>query len=220
MAALVLFGTGHEAMVAHCYFSCDTPHHVAAFTVDADRLDGSTFLGLPVVAFDEVATAFPPSDYKMHVPIAYTRVNRLRAEKYHAAKVMGYELLTYISSKAIVWPGLEIGDNCFVAEKAVIQPYARIGNNVVINPGSHVGHHTIVKDHCFLSVNVTILGGVTVEPYCMFGGNATVRNLITIARESVIGAGAIVLRDTQARGVYGGVAARLLPKSSDTLEKF
>jgi sugar O-acyltransferase (sialic acid O-acetyltransferase NeuD family) len=220
MAELVLFGTGHEAMVAHYYFSCDTEHCVAGFTVDADRVKSCTFLNLPVVAFEEVASSFPPSSYKMHVPIAYTRVNKLRAEKYHAAKAMGYELVTYISSKAIVWPDLQIGDNCFVAERAVIQPYARIGNNVVINPGSHVGHHTVVKDHCFLSVNVTILGGVTVEPYCMFGGNATVRNLITVARESVIGAGALVLRDTRERGVYVGQAARLLPTLSDTLEKF
>jgi sugar O-acyltransferase (sialic acid O-acetyltransferase NeuD family) len=220
MAELVLFGTGHEAMVAHCYFSCDTRHHVAAFTVDADHLETPTVLNLPVVPFEDVVRVFPPDRYVMHVPIAYTRVNKLRAEKYLAAKAMGYELVTYISSKAIVWPDLQIGDNCFVAENVVIQPYARIGNNVVINPGSHVGHHTIVKDHCFMSVNVTILGGVTVEPYCMFGGSATVRNLITVARESVVGAGALVLRNTQARGVYGGSVARLLPQTSDTLEKF
>lgn len=220
MAEVVLFGTGHEAMVAHYYFTCDTDHHVAGFTVDADRLQEATFLDLPVVPFEEVAAVFPPSTYKMHIPIAYTRVNKLRAEKYEAAKAMCYDLVTYISSKATVWPDLQIGDNCFVAEKVVIQPYARIGNDVVINPGSHVGHHTHVKDHCFVSVNVTILGGVTVEPYCMFGGNATVRNLITVARESVIGAGALVLRDTQERGVYVGSAARLLPTPSNTLEKF
>jgi sugar O-acyltransferase (sialic acid O-acetyltransferase NeuD family) len=156
----------------------------------------------------------------MHVPIAYTRVNRLRAEKYHASKALGYELVTYVSSKASVWPDLQIGDNGFVAEKTVIQPYVRIGNDVVIQPGSHVGHHTVVKDHCFLSANVTLLGGVTVEPYCMLGGNATIRNLITVARASVIGAGAVVLRDTQERCVYIGPAARPLPMPSDTLEKF
>lgn len=220
MAELVLFGTGHEAMVAHFYFSCDSEHRVVGFTVDADRLETSRFLNLPVVPFEDVAEVFPPSRFRMHVPIAYTRVNKLRAEKYHAARAMGYELVNYISSKAVVWPDLQTGDNCFVAEKVVIQPYARIGDNVVINPGSHVGHHTIVKDHCFLSVNVTILGGVTVEPYCMFGGNSTVRNLITVARESVIGAGALILRNTQERGVYVGAAARLLPTPSDTLEAF
>ncbi len=220
MADLILFGTGHEAMVAHHYFTHDSPHRVMAFTVDAHRLESSTFLNLPVVAFEEVAAKFPPSSYKMHIPIAYTRVNKLRAEKYYAARAMGYELVTYISSKATVWADLRIGDNGFVAEQAVIQPYASIGNNVVINPGSHVGHHTVVNDHCFLSVNVTILGAVTVEPYCMFGGGSTVRNLITVARECVVGAGTVVLRNTQERGVYLGNPARLLPKSSEALDKF
>lgn len=220
MAELVLFGTGHEAMVAHYYFTCDSEHRVAAFTVDADRLESSTFLDLPVVAFEDVASVFPPSHYKMHVPIAYTRVNKLRAEKYDASKALGYELVTYISSNASVWPYLQIGDNGFVADKVVIQPYVRIGNDVVIQPGSHLGHHTVVKDHCFLSANVTILGSVTIEPYCVLGGNATVRNRITVARESVIGAGALVLRDTLERGVYIGAAARPLPTASDTLDKF
>jgi sugar O-acyltransferase (sialic acid O-acetyltransferase NeuD family) len=220
MADLILFGTGHEAMVAHHYFTHDSSHRVTAFTVDAHRLECSRFLNLPVVAFEEVAARFPPFSHKMHIPIAYTRVNKLRAEKYYAARAMGYELVTYVSSKATVWADLRIGDNCFVTEHAVIQPYASIGNNVVINPGSHVGHHTVVNDHCFLSVNVTILGGVTVEPYCMFGGASTVRNLITVARECVIGAGTVVLRNTRERGVYLGNPARLLPKSSETLDKF
>jgi sugar O-acyltransferase (sialic acid O-acetyltransferase NeuD family) len=220
MADIVLFGSGHDAMLARYYFECDTEHRVVAFTVDRDRLESATIFGLPLVAFDEVDRAYPPSQYKMHVPLAYTRVNKLRADKYHAAREMGYELLTYVSSKATVWPDLVVGDNCFIGEGAVIQPFARIGNDVVIHQGSHVGHHTIVKDHCFISVNVTVLGGVTIEPFCMLGGNATVRNLITVARESVIGAGAVILRDTQERGVYVGQTARLLPAPSDTLEKF
>jgi sugar O-acyltransferase (sialic acid O-acetyltransferase NeuD family) len=217
MANLILFGTGHEAMVAHTYFSCDTDHHIVAFTADANHIEASTFMNLPVVPFEDVATILPPASHKMHIPIAYTRMNKLRAEKYDAAKRSGYELVTYISSKATVWPDLRIGDNSFVAEHVVIQPYACIGNNVVINPGSHIGHHTTVRDHCFLSVNVTILGGVTVEPYCMFGGNATVRNLITVARETVVGAGALILRDTRERGVYVGNASRLHPVPSNEL---
>jgi sugar O-acyltransferase (sialic acid O-acetyltransferase NeuD family) len=220
MSKIVLFGTGHEAEIAHYYFECDSEHRVAAFTVDRDRVQSPTFHGCPVVPFDEIATHFPPSQYAMHIPIAYTRVNKLRAEKYEVAKDLGYELVNYISSHATVWSDLVVGDNCFIAERVVIQPYARIGNNVVINPGSHIGHHTVVKNHCFLSVNVTVLGGVTLEPFCMLGGNATIRNLITVARESVIGAGALVLRDTQERGVYAGQAARLLPTPSDTLERF
>src|SRR3954465_5319688 len=106
MADLVLFGTGHEAELPHYYFQCDTDHRVVAFTVDRDRIVSPTFHGLPVEPFDEIAASFPPSHYKMHIPIAYTRVNKLRAEKYEAAKAMGYELVTYISSKATVWPDL------------------------------------------------------------------------------------------------------------------
>jgi sugar O-acyltransferase (sialic acid O-acetyltransferase NeuD family) len=218
VADVILFGDGQDASLAHYYFARDTDHHVVGFTVDGRCMQETTFMDLPVVPFEEVARAFPPSAYKMHISVAYTRLNRLRAEKYYAAKELGYELLTYISSKATVCDDLVIGDNCFIGEHAVIQPYASIGNNVVVHPGSHIGHHTTVEDHCFLSVNVTILGAVTVAPYCMFGGNSTVRNRVNVARESVVGAGALILCDTKERGVYVGNPSRLHPIPSDRLD--
>ena len=169
MAEIILFGTGHEASVAHYYFERDTEHQVAGFTVDRDHVEASTFRGLPVVPFEDVTDAFAPSRYKMHVPIAYTRINKLRAEKYFAAKEKGYDLVSYVSSKATVWQDLEMGDNCFVAEHAVIQPFARIGNNVVIK-GS-----TELKD-------------VETETYCVVDGIVVLKKSVNILPGTKIGA--------------------------------
>ena len=46
------------------------------------------------------------------------------------------------------------------------------------------------------------------------GTNSTVRNGVRIRKGSVVGAGALILRDTEEFGVYKGRAGELLPKKS------
>lgn len=85
----------------------------------------------------------------MLVAVFASRVNKVRAEKYHQAKAKGYELISYIGSKTTTWPGLVVGDNCIVSAN-YIEPFAEIGNNVIIRTGCVIGHHSVIKYHCFL----------------------------------------------------------------------
>jgi sugar O-acyltransferase (sialic acid O-acetyltransferase NeuD family) len=214
---VILFGNGQVASVAYAYLTSDSQYEVAAFTVDRDQLREPTLFGLPVVPFDEVEVCYPVEAYRMLVSISFRRMNHLRAEKYVAAKAKGYQLISYLSSRALTWPGLEIGDNCYVIGNTVIEPFARIGNNVHIGSGCHIGHHTVIHDHSFLAAHVAVAGTVTIGPYSFLGMNATVRDGVSIASESVIGAGAGILQNTQERGVYIGTKGRLLPLRSNEL---
>ena len=153
----------------------------------------------------------------MFVAIGYGRVNKEREARYLQAKALGYQFITYASSKSIIWPGVEIGENCFIMEGNIIQPFATIGNNVVMWSSCHVGHETVIKDHCFLSAHSVVSGNVTIEPNCFLGVNSTIRNAITLGRESVIGAGAVITKSTEERGVYAGPRAERLALTSDRL---
>jgi UDP-3-O-[3-hydroxymyristoyl] glucosamine N-acyltransferase len=68
----------------------------------------------------------------MFVPISFRQMSHLRASKYFAAKAKGYTLISYISSKATIWPGFTGGDNCSIFEDNTIQPFVTIGNDVVM----------------------------------------------------------------------------------------
>jgi acetyltransferase-like isoleucine patch superfamily enzyme len=67
---------------------------------------------------------------------------------------------------------------------------------------------------------VVISGHVKIGPYSFLGVNATISDGITIAPECVIGAGATVVRDTKAKGVYIGEAAKLYMKDSSESKYF
>lgn len=202
MAKIVVFGVSQWAELAHFYLTHDSPHEVVGFTLDAEYIESREYKGLPVVAYDEVEQHYSPAEFKMFIPISFKQMNHVRAEKYYDARKRGYELISYVSSKATTFPGFECGDNCFILEDNTIQPFVKIGNNVVVWSGNHIGHHTIIKDHVMITSHVVISGSCTIEPFCFLGVNAAVRDETVVARETLVGMGVTILRDTNAFEVY------------------
>lgn len=203
MRNLVIFGTRQIAEVCAYYFEHDSEYRVVACTVDGAFLDVTHFGGVPVVPFEEVAERFAPADHDMFVAVGYGKMNRLRAEKFAAAKALGYTLARYVSSKAFTWPGLRIGENTMVMEANVIQPFASVGVDTIIWSGNHIGHHARIGDHCFLASHIVVSGNVEVGDHCFIGVNATLRDGIKIAPRCLIGAGALLTNDTKPDEVYG-----------------
>jgi sugar O-acyltransferase (sialic acid O-acetyltransferase NeuD family) len=215
MARLVIFGAGDIARLAHYYFTRDTQHEVVAFTVDQVYRTEETFLNLPLVDFETIRMSHPPSAYKMFIALSYARMNKLRAEKYFEAKALGYELISYVSSRCSFLTDVPNGDNCFILEDNTIQPFVKIGNDVTLWSGNHIGHDSVIEDHCFLASHIVVSGHVYIRSNCFIGVNATIRNGVTIARETLIGAGAVIMNDTIEKGVYLPTRAMLSRRKSD-----
>lgn len=209
---LIIFGTGDIGQIAKYYFDIDSPYEPACFTLDAAYLKESTFEGLPVVAFENIVKEFPPQIHDVFVALSYSEMNKLRAAKYLAAKEMGYSVATYVSSKCTYLSQYHPGENCFIFEDNTIQPFVRIGNNVTIWSGNHIGHHSIIEDHNFVSSHVVISGHCHIEPYCFLGVNSTLAHKVRLASETLLGAGAIITKNTEFQSVW-------VPAKSIKLEK-
>lgn len=216
---LVIFGTGDIAQLAYFYFSADSVYEVVAFTVDANYIQAPIFCDLPVVAFEDVATQYPPENYDFFVALSYSKLNLVRKNKYLAAKALGYRLASFVSSRATVLNDGNIGENCFIFEDNTIQPFVTIGNNVTLWSGNHIGHHSIIKDHCFIASHVVVSGGVEIGEQSFIGVNATLRDHIIVGDKCVIGAGALLLADAEAEGVYIGNATERAKVSSTKLSR-
>jgi sugar O-acyltransferase (sialic acid O-acetyltransferase NeuD family) len=192
---LILIGDSAFAEVAYEYFTADSEFEVVAFSVEREFLKRDSFLGLPVIAFEDLQSAYNPSTHSFFAATVYTQGNKLRARLYGAAKEKGFSPASFISPHAFVWRDVVLGEHCFIFENNVIQPRVRIGDNVVLWSGNHIGHHSVVRDHCFISSHVVISGFVEVGKYCFLGVNATVVNNVTIGDHCTVGAGDLVLAD-------------------------
>ena len=208
MKRLVIFGIGQIAEVAHYMFSEDSDYEVVGFTVDKRFRVLDRLFKLPVVAFEEIETIFPPNNFSLFIAMGYSNLNELREQKTIEAQSKGYKLASYVSTRAWVWREFKLKSNVMIMEHNTIQPYTEVGANTILWSGNHVGHHTKIGDNVFISSHAVIAGSVTIGDNCFIGINATVRDNISIGNHCVIGAGALITKDTLDRSVLPGSATK------------
>ncbi|MFZ5608254.1 MAG: acetyltransferase [Pseudomonadota bacterium] len=199
---LVIFGTGDFARLARTYFEEDGGRSVAAFAADAAYCTADSLDGKPLLSREAMLARYPPGSAELFVAIGFAKVNKIRAGVYQALKEAGYDFARYVYSRVRLWPSNSVGENSFIFEDNTIQPNVRIGRNVILWSGNHLGHDCVVEDHCFVSSHVCIAGHARIGAYSFLGVNAAVRDGVAVAPRSVLGAGALILGDTEEEGVY------------------
>lgn len=217
MSKIIIFGIQDFAELAHYYLENDSEHEVVAFCVNKEYLpEKLEFKGLPIVEFEQVEKQFPTSEFKFFAPMSPTKMNRLRESIYNDIKAKGYEMISYISSRATIYNNT-IGDNCFILEDNTIQPFTKIGNNVVLWSGNHIGHHGIIEDHVMFTSHVVMSGHCKIEKYSTLGVNSTIRDGITISEGTFIAMGACIVKSTEPWSLYKGNPAVKSERSTKDL---
>ena len=213
----MIVGTGHHGRLALHHLRADSAFDVVAFSAQRDFIRERNILGRPVVSYEELEEYHDPSKFKALVALSYVRLNRTRTRLYHETKSKGFDLVSYISSRASVF-NAEVGENCVVHEGAVVENDVSVGNNVHIAGGAIVSHESRGAENCFIGPRAVIAGDVSFGENCFLGANCTIIDCVNIARDCVIGAGAVVLKDTEPGRIYVGNPAKPLAKTS--YEKF
>lgn len=199
---LIIVGDSGFAEIAHEYFEADSSYEVVAFSVERDYLKKEELRGLPVVPFEELEIRFDPTIHEIYVAATYTQLNRLRARLSSAAKAKGYKLASYISSRTFVWRNVEIGEHCFIFEDNTVQPFVKIESNVVLWSGNHIGHHSIIRDNCFIASHVVISGFCDIGENSFIGVNATLANNVILGRDNWVGPNIVIMKNTEAGALY------------------
>lgn len=202
MEQVIIFGIGEISQIAYLYLSEDNKYQVLGFCMDKEYINENRFLDLPIIAFDDIEKYYSVDNYKMFIPLSYTKVNKFREQKFKEAKEKGYSFISYVHPKATLASNAKIGENCFIFEDNTIQPFVSIEDNCILWSGNHIGHHTIIKANCFIASHVVISGGCQIGENTFIGVNATLRDHIKIGKSNVIGAGALILGDTEDNKVY------------------
>ncbi len=209
---IVIFGLGQRSRQAWYHFTHDSPHRVVAFTVDAAFRGVDRFEGLPVEPFETVVERLPPGEVAMAVPLSYRELSATRVRKYGEAKAKGYGFVSYVSSTARVAGNVHIGENCYIDAGAIVQPFCRIEDNCTVAPGAVIAHDTTIGRHGYVAAGAVIGGGASIGERCVLALNSTVLNGLRVAPRCLIGAGAVLVADTEQDGVYVGVPARRLAR--------
>jgi sugar O-acyltransferase (sialic acid O-acetyltransferase NeuD family) len=216
---LLLFGATEYAQVAHYYFTHDAQRPVTAFVVDDAFVREDSLGGVPVIAWSDARSRFPPEDHEMFVAMGYSGLNRLRCEKATALEEAGYRLAAFLHTRAVAWSGFQLRANTFILELNVLQPFTTVGRDVVMWSGNHLGHHSAIDDGCFVASHAVIAGGVRIGARSFVGINVTVRDHVSVGRQCVLGAGAVVLADLPDESVVSPDATTISRVPSSRLRR-
>ncbi len=217
----IIFGTGSLSEVVSFLLDVDSDYDIVAYTSTKNTLSNGTFCGKPVLSFCTIEKELDPKDHDMFIAVGYGHMNLVRERFINEAKNKGYNLLSYVSSRASIWKEkTTIGENVFIFENNNIQPFTKIGNGVIMWSGNHLGHHSTIEDYSFITSHVVISGHCTIGSYSFLGVNSTVIDQVKIASKNLIGAHALIQKDTKPEDVYLSDRASLLKKKSDFFFRF
>ncbi|WP_241993655.1 acetyltransferase [Helicobacter sp. MIT 05-5293] len=159
---------------------------------------------LPLVEIENLESSHPPTQYQAFVALSSGELNYARARLYQQIKSKGYQLASYVSSRAFVWRDVKIGENCFILEDNTLQPFTEIGNNVTLWSGNHLGHRSIVRDNCFITSHCVISGFCEIGENTFIGVNSCIADNVKIARDNFIALGSVINKNTEENTIYRG----------------
>ena len=132
-----------------------------------------------------------------------------------AKKLSAFDWISFpsiVDRDAVIAPSVFIGKGVIVFPGAIIDVSAHIGSFAIINKLCSIGHDVRLSDFVTLSPMVMIGGRVSILPRCFLGASSAIRQGLQIAEGSMIGMGAVVVKEISLPGVYIGNPAKPLSR--------
>lgn len=198
---LLIVGTGMQAEETMYYLGTLGGFEVDAFLLDAQYLKEPTFLGRPVLGFDEARARFTPATHCVFVAIGMTAMPA-RKRWFLAARAAGYELPNHVHPSASVARNVVLGANTIVKDMVVVSPFATLGDDLILCPQVNISHHARLGPHGFYAPGALVSGSASIGECCFVGAGAIIRDRVQVGDGCIIGAGAVVMEDCAPHGVY------------------
>lgn len=181
-------------------------YNILGFIDDSKEKWGSKILGYEVVGGLDYLEKINFKD-SLVIAIANYNVKKSIVEKLSNLKI-NYPIIKH--PKVKLHKSVEVGEGSILYEGIIISPDVKIGKQVIISPKCGIGHDTIIEDYVSLLWNVNISGNDYIEEGVLFGSGSTIIQGKRVKQGSVIGAGAVVVKDIEKKGTFAGVPAKNL----------
>ncbi|OON67390.1 acetyltransferase [Hymenobacter sp. CRA2] len=105
---------------------------------------------------------------------------------------------------------VQFGAGSIVCQGCIFTCDIRLGRHVLLNLGCTIGHDAVLEDFCSLMPHANVGGEAYLETAVYLGTNATVINQVRVGARTIVGAGAVAVRDLPADCTAVGVPAQVI----------
>lgn len=206
----VIVGAGTYGEVYMAYLR-EAGEEIVGFLDDNEALKGKLVNGIPVLGTTDV---FPVLRERFSVEAVYCPIgnNTIRVNILERARRAGLKTPNFIHPSVIIAPEVTIAkEGVYILQHTQIMPYVTIEKDVMISAGSNIIHHCHLSQGTFISNGVNFGANVLAKKFAYVGMGSTVMTGVKVVGEdSLIGAGAVVIRDVPAYSVVAGVPAKVI----------
>jgi sugar O-acyltransferase (sialic acid O-acetyltransferase NeuD family) len=203
MGRLLIIGTGGQGKVV---LDCAKYYYdsITFMTNDKNSLGVNGYpiiyeqeISLDIILnnFDEIIVAIGNNNARLNISLEY--------------ESKGMKLATITHPKAVVSDTAKIGSGTVIFANAVINPSATIGKACIINTGVIVEHDCILENGVHISPNAAMGGTVFIGEKTWICVGSSIANNIKIGNNTIIGAGAVIIKDVPNKVLAAGVPATI-----------
>ncbi|MDR3341335.1 MAG: acetyltransferase [Treponema sp.] len=203
MGHLLIVGTGGQGKVV---LDCakDTYQKISFMTNDlhSQGIEGYNIIYEQNISdeyilktFDEIIVAIGNNNARLSLSLKY--------------EIKGIKLATIIHASAVISESAQIGKGSVVFANSVINANAKIGKACIINTSTVIEHDCVLGDGVHISPNAAMGGTVNVGERTWICIGSSIANNIKIGKSSIVGAGAVVIKDVPDNVLVTGIPAQI-----------
>ena len=210
MDELVIIGAGglgkEVAYIVEEINKKNLTYKLLGFIDDAKDKLGENIIGYSVIGGIDYLKKIKYSG-KIIIAIADCRIKKMIVNKILALNLdIEFPIIKHPSLE--MHDSVKVGAGSILYASSIISPDVIIGEHVIISPKCGIGHDTVIGSFSSILWNVSIAGNDIIDKSVFVGSAATIIQGKKVVSDSLIGAGAVVVKDILEAGIYIGIPAR------------
>lgn len=178
---------------------------IVGFIDDNKKVHGTTQDDYPVIGGCDYLAALQ-EDIWVVIAVGAARVKKIIAEK--LSQCANIHFATLIDPSVILSDRIEIKEGSIICAGTILTVDITIGKHVILNLDCTVGHDAIIEDYVTAYPSVNISGNVAVEEESELGTGSQIIQGKKIGKQSIVGAGSVVVKDIPERCTAVGSPAK------------
>ncbi len=137
--------------------------------------------------------------------------NHIRVNLLQRVIGAGFKTPNFVHKDTQIHSSVKLGKCVYILPGTHIMPFTEIKDFVLVSMGVNIAHHTIIEQGCFFSQGVNIGASIHLKENAYCGIASTVMTGVKeIGKNSLIGAGAVIIRDVPDGATVVGNPGRII----------
>lgn len=204
--AIIVIGAGGHAKVIIDIIEKQAKHIIIGVL---DNSATGTIMGYPILGPDSIATELASKIDNLQFIIAVgDNSTRQEIALSYERTITDIKFGKAIHPSAQIGKGAVIGCGTVVMAGAIINADCHVGCHVIINTKASIDHDSVMQDFASLAPGATTGGNCTIEECSAIGIGATLKHGIRVGKNTVVGAGSVVIANCEPNSTYYGVPSK------------